>query len=89
MDRLPEIIAQPQAALLDENEDSPALIFAFSPVAAAREMGKVVVRVNFAERHRGMTTLSNAVRTAGYVTRHNLREPRYLALFQNGTKLEE
>lgn len=80
MDRLPEIIARPDAALLDENEGSPTLIYAFSPVAAARGMGKIVVRVDFAERHRGATTLSNAVRTAGYVARHNLREPRYTLL---------
>ena len=80
MERLSEIIARPDAALLDENEGSPTLIYAFSPVAAAREMGKIVVRVDFAERHRGVTTLSNAVRTAGYVARHNLREPRYTLL---------
>ncbi len=86
MDRLPEIIARTDSVLVDENEDSPTLILVFSPVTAAREMGKIVVRVNFAERHRGVTTLSNAVLTAGYVTRHNLREPRYLCFVPKWNK---
>lgn len=76
LDRLPEIIARPEAVLLD-TEASPGrwISFVFQP--AAREAGKVVVRLDFRE---GKRPAANAVRSAGYVEAHNLRARRYAVL---------
>ena len=76
MDRLPEVIANPEAVFFD-TEASPGrwILFAFSP--AEREAGKVVVRLNFRE---GKRPAANAVRSAGYVAAHNLRAKRYVPL---------
>ena len=75
MDRLPEVLANPQAVLLDKEGKGRTLLFAFSP--AEREAGKVVVRLDFRE---GKRPAANAVRSAGYVEAYNLRGPRYVPL---------
>lgn len=80
IDRFPDIIAGPDAVLLDREEKTPTLIHVFSSVVAADKTGKIAVRLNFAQRRRGTTTVSNAFRTAGYVRKSNLRERRYDAL---------
>ena len=75
LDRLPEVLARPEAVLLDKEGKGRTLVFAFQP--AAREAAKVAVRLDFRE---GARPLANAVRSAGYVAAHNLREPRYVPL---------
>ena len=75
LDRLPEVLASPEAVLLDTDGAGRTLLFAFRPVE--REAGKVAVRIDFRE---GRRPLANAVRSAGYVRRSNLRDPRYVVL---------
>ena len=78
IDRLPDIIAEPQAVLWD-NEKSNLL---FILEATGKKQGKVAIEVehtrdtklNNTEKQR-MTT--NSVRSAGYVDAYNLREARY------------
>ncbi len=79
--RFPEIIAAPKAVLYDAKD--PALLYVFVPANAAEtRLGKIVVRVNFSldaqfkGDNRARTT-ANAVRTAGYVSPTDLKEPRY------------
>ena len=82
IDRLPDIIAEPEAVLWD-NEERPGLLFAFSE--SEGKAGKFFLRVEFAAQikiapaeKQPLTT--NAVRSAGYVDVHNLREQRYQIL---------
>lgn len=75
LDRLPEVLASPEAVLLDTEGEGRTLLFAFQP--AEREAGKVAVRIDFRE---GQRPAANAVRSAGYVRRSNLRDPRYVIL---------
>ena len=82
LDRLPEIVAHPKAVLYDR-EEPDTILFVFDP-AGEGEAGKVVVSVGF-EAHRREAgikrkSVSNAVRTTGYVDAANLRERRYEAL---------
>ena len=84
IDRLPDVIARPDAVLYDR-ERPGELLYVFSPDNAGRKAGikgKVVACVNFTAKLRlgdanraGVTT--NALRTAGYVETHNLHEPRF------------
>ena len=76
MDRLPEVLANPEAVLLDTEGKGRTLLFAFSP-AARDAAGKVAVRIDFRE---GKRPAANAVRSAGYVEAYNLRERRYVLL---------
>ena len=79
LDRLPGIIAQPEAVLFDTQD--PALLYVFNPVDPGRDKGKVVIRVNYAQHHRVGTekrrVTTNAIRTAGYVARTDLAQSRY------------
>ena len=84
LDRLTDIIAEPEAVLLDARDTPTALLYVFTPHAAPGK-GKVVVRVDYADRlrigdaPRQMVT-TNTARTAGYVDATNLREQRYEVL---------
>jgi len=77
LERVPAILASPQTTLYDRVD--PAVVFVFP--AEAERLGKIVVRVNFTQTVRGATprqkVRTNAVRTAGYVARRNLDDPRY------------
>ena len=77
IDRLPHIIAEPEAVLWDNEE--PGLLFAFN---ASEKTGKVFLRVEFADQikiasdeKQPLTT--NAVRSAGYVEKRMLEMKRY------------
>ena len=78
LDRLPEIIARPEAVLYDTDRPGD-LLYVFTGDA----VGKVVVRVNYTDRlrldgaDRRATVISNSVRTAGYVQAGDLEDPRY------------
>lgn len=81
--RLPDIIAKPEAVLWD-NEERQGLLFAFK-ASEEGKAGKFFLRVEFAAQikiapgeKQPLTT--NAVRSAGYVDAHNLREQRYQIL---------
>ena len=65
LDRLPEILAEPRAVLLDTEGKSPVLLYVFD----GERSGKIVVRVNYVAAE-GQT---NAIRTAGYVHEESLR----------------
>lgn len=75
VNRLPTLLHDPEAVLYD-NRDA-ALLYVFPRAEdGLRDKGKIVVRMNYSRyvgRHRKITT--NSVRTAGYVSAHNLREP--------------
>ena len=70
LDRIPEILAAPRAVLFEAHEKGPTLLYVFDPGEDERR-GKIVVRFNFSSAE-GVT---NAVRSAGYVGVHNLRDP--------------
>ena len=79
IDRLPDIIAEPEAVLWD-NEEQPGLLFAFN--APDKKAGKFFLRVEFAAQikiapaeKQPLTT--NAVRSAGYVEKRMLEIKRY------------
>lgn len=75
--RLPEIIAQPQAVLLDTTDN--ALIYVFKPTE--REAGKLVVRVDYRSKLKGAGKQPvNVVRTGGLVNTANLLADRYRLL---------
>ena len=69
LDRLPEILAEPRAVLLDTEGKSPVLLYVFD----GERSGKIVVRVNYVAAE-GQT---NAIRTAGYVPARTLRDTRH------------
>ena len=84
LDRLPDILAAPEAVLFD-TQTGDSLIYVFTPAGAVRQKGKIAVRVNFREKlklgrapRQALTT--NSLRSAGYVTAANLREGRYESL---------
>ena len=84
LDRLPDILAAPEAVLFD-TQTGDSLIYVFTPAGAVRLKGKIAVRVNFREKlklgeapRQALTT--NSLRSAGYVTAANLREGRYANL---------
>ena len=88
LDRLPEIIAQPEAVLYDTQPKgkgvSHVLLYVFAAASDSRK-GKVVVEVNYTEKLKvddasRQQATSNSVRSAGYVDAHNLREPYLLLL---------
>ena len=72
LDRIPEILADPRAVLLDTGVDDPVLLYVFD----GERSGKIVVRVNYVAAE-GQT---NAIRTAGYVKATHLREGRYTVI---------
>lgn len=78
IERLPDIIAEPEAVLWDNEE--PGLLFAFN--ASEKKAGKFFLRIEFAAqikiapaRKQRLTT--NAVRSAGYVEKRMLEMKRY------------
>ena len=82
-DRLPEIIAKPEAVLFDAQE--PALLYVFRSVERTDRKGKIVVRVNFDEKQRDRAgnrrlAVTNSIRTGGYVQPEDLRVRRYRVL---------
>ncbi len=88
LDRLPEIIAQPQAVLYDTQpkgkDVSHMLLYVFAPADDARK-GKVAVEVDYSQRvsagsRKFKTVTTNSVRTAGYVDTGDLHNPRYQTL---------
>ena len=85
-DRLPAIIARPRAVLLDTAQGGNCLIYVFDPLVpqGGRDRGKVVVRMNYSDDQRiakeKRRTISNSVRTAGYLSIGNLRDARYVLL---------
>ena len=83
-DRLPEIIAHPQAVLRDlEPKESQGnmLLWVFQPADADRR-GKIVVELDMAASREDRTrTVTNDIRTAGYVQPENLRGARYEVLY--------
>ena len=87
-DRLPEILNNPEAVLLDTEgkgrNKGQTLLYVFSPAEKARK-GKVVVRVNCTETQRDSAgnraeADTNAIVTAGYVRPRDLRDRRYRVL---------
>ncbi len=87
LDRLPFILANPEAVLLDTARPGE-LLYVFTPTDASAhkgKKGKVVIRVNYTEKLQigdrpRQTVISNSIRTAGYVAIGNLRERRYEVL---------
>ena len=73
--RIPEIVARPQAVLLDT--DSGALVYAFTSPDGGGRMGKIAFHLKFRTR-RGKT---NSLRSAGYVDRHNLTQQQHVLLY--------
>ena len=78
IDRLPDIIAEPQAVLWD-NEKSNLL---FILKATGKKKGKVVIEVEHARDTKLNNTgkqrmITNSIRSAGYVNAYNLREAQY------------
>ena len=83
LNRLPVILAQPEAVLFDTQD--PALLYVFSPAEARGGKGKVVIRVNYRDRltftgQLPKTLRTNSVRTAGYVAQGDLTQRRYEVL---------
>lgn len=83
IERLPDIIAKPEAVLWD-NEERPGLLFAFN-ASEEGKAGKFFLRVEFAAQIKIAPTekqplTTNAVRSAGYVDTHNLSGQRYQVL---------
>ena len=67
IDRLPEILAQPRAVLLETNRGNPMLLYVFD--GPGRKAGKIVVRVRQPTDREGET---NKVTTAAYVDAEKL-----------------
>ena len=87
LDRLPGILASPEAVLFDTGTED-TLTYVFTPSPPNQRKGKIAVRVNFTDRlklgegvRQSMTT--NSMRSAGYVDAANLREARYATLLGN------
>ncbi|QND45209.1 minor capsid protein (plasmid) [Rhizobium lusitanum] len=82
--RLPEILANPQAVLRDNRNG--ALIYVFDP--GDGRSGKIVVRMDFAEKARPpggkpATIITNSIRTAGVVDTHQFAASFYDLLWGN------
>ena len=84
VDRLPEILAAPEAVLWEE--EGRGLLFVFEPVDPAdRRKGKWFVQVDARphesrEGRRRRPYRTNSIRSGGYVQPGNLRDPRYALL---------
>ena len=73
-DRLPAILAAPEAVLLDTRKGGGrVLLFTFEPSDREGRKGKVVVRVEFSVRHRGRTRVANSIRSSGSSRRPTCR----------------
>lgn len=76
LQRMPDLIARPSAVLLDRRDGS--LIYVFD-AGNADQRGKLVIRIDFAEKARPpgqqkQTIVTNAFRTAGIVETRNLAD---------------
>ena len=87
IDRLPKILAKPEAVLLDTKGKGNSLLYVFTPIHGStdRHKGKIVVRVDYKIKtkspgKKSEKVVSNSVRTAGYVAAHNLVDSRYILL---------
>ena len=84
VDRLPEILAAPEAVLWEPGDQG--LLFVFKAVdPAERRTGKWFVKVDARvhesrEGGRRRPWRTNSVRSGGYVESGDLRDPRYVAL---------
>lgn len=81
--RLPDVMAAPEAVLLDRQTD--ALVYVFSP--SGGKAGKFIVRIDYVERVRGpdgkkQKTRVNVVRTAGLEGRQSLRDGKRYELIE-------
>jgi len=63
LQRLPDILGEPQQILFDAAD--PALVYVFAP--AEGELGKVIVRVDFSTKLDRQRVVTNSVRTGGLV----------------------
>ena len=84
LDRLPDILATPEAVLFD-TQTGDSLIYVFTPLQANPRKGKIAVRVNFTDRLKlgdapRESLITNSVRSAGYVRTGDLPAPRYETL---------
>ncbi len=79
LDRLPEGLAHPEAVLLDTEDQ--ALLYVFTPANDNTRKGKVVIRVNYKQKmntgRSKQTQVTHSIRTAGYVSKRDLNNPRY------------
>lgn len=73
--RLPGNMARP-GVVLPDFATCHTLLFGFSPTDGQAEAGKIFVWIN----HKVVRGVTNNIRTAGYVERHNLRQDRYVLL---------
>ena len=78
IDRLPDIIAEPQAVLWDKEKSNLLFVFA----AKGEKQGKVAIEVEYARDTKLNNTdkqrmITNSIRSAGYVDTYNLREAQY------------
>jgi SPP1 gp7 family putative phage head morphogenesis protein len=73
--QLPDLVGDPASILFDAQD--PALVYTFDDPAGA---GKIVVRIDLAERVSRQTVVTNAVRTGGIVQPSDLAPPRYLPI---------
>ena len=85
VDRLPEVLAAPEATLYEPPRTPGArgtLLMVFTPAGAEeRRRGKWVVQIDERRgRGRRRPYQTNSVRTAGYVQAGDLRDPRYVLL---------
>ena len=89
IDRLPEVLAAPEATLYEPPRTPGArgtLLMVFTPAGAEeRRRGKWVIEVDARvderrSRGRRRPYQTNSVRTAGYVQAGDLRDPRYVLL---------
>ncbi|WP_428429528.1 phage minor head protein [Pararhizobium sp.] len=76
--QLPELIADPQAVLLDLRDNGMLYVFG----TPGGDRGKIVVRLDFAEKVRppsgkAETIIANSIRTAGTVERHMLLDVNF------------
>ena len=83
-DRLPEILARPQAVLY-ETRRQPELLYILEPAGDAAGKGKIVARADYTDRlslegEPRRTTTTALIRTAGYLRPEHLRHPRYEGL---------
>ena len=79
VDRLPEILAAPQATLYEPAADG--LLFVFeSDDPAERRKGKWFVQIDARVHERRRPYVTNSIRSAGYVRAENLNDPRYVRL---------
>lgn len=83
LNRVPEILHQPEAILFDKRQNTPILLYVFSPVGDNKK-GKLVVKIDLYRTGRviGKDKMRrkvkvNPIRTSGYVDVQDLRTEQY------------